>query len=152
MGIERFHGQMFSPDSSDITFPAGHPQLLSEPSLLPSDASSSHVTTSSANDRLSLSELSIRPFHQRPFSLLAPPDLRTSTPTHGGGDVTEDEDRIDSGEDRERSRQQAARLREEKLQSDVFILKKLNTAFASLHGALDDTGSANEVHSVLSRR
>ncbi|KAF8907365.1 hypothetical protein CPB84DRAFT_309500 [Gymnopilus junonius] len=41
-------------------------------------------------------------------------------------------------------KRQAARLREEKLQSDIFILKKLNAAFESFNGALQDTGSANE--------
>jgi len=45
----------------------------------------------------------------------------------------------------EQDKRHAARLREEKLQSDIFILKKLNSSFALFNDALQDTRSANQV-------
>lgn len=35
--------------------------------------------------------------------------------------------------------------RDEKLKSDIFILKKLNAAFELFHDSLEEAGSANEV-------
>lgn len=48
-------------------------------------------------------------------------------------------------EDEEVVRQRAQEKRDEKLKSDIFILKKLNAAFELFHDSLEETGSANEV-------
>jgi hypothetical protein len=127
-------------DSSDFTFPANDSQLLSEPSIFPSNPSSSNT-----GPDLSISEL-YPP--NRPFSLLAPPDLVPSTPARGGKDDIDD---AESTEDLEKDKRLATKLREEKLQSDIFILKKLNAAFASFHNALDDTGSSNEARYIFAQ-
>lgn len=47
--------------------------------------------------------------------------------------------------DTDNTKRQSAKAREEKLQSDVFILKKLNASFSAFNEALDATGSINEV-------
>jgi len=137
---------MYSIDSSDITFPASGSRLLSELPLLPS-ASSSH--TGHGGDDLSISELSLsdRPEnYQKPFSLLARPAPESSTQARNSADRGHEEDEgFEGGEDAERSKRHAAKLREDKLQSDIFILKKLNASFALFNEALEDTGSANEV-------
>ncbi|KAF9471594.1 hypothetical protein BDN70DRAFT_819814 [Pholiota conissans] len=51
---------------------------------------------------------------------------------------------LESDDDDEETRIQALKRREEKLQSDIFILKKINSAFESFNDALQDTGSANQ--------
>jgi hypothetical protein len=134
-------------DSSDITFPVGHPQLLSEPSLL---HLSSH--TGPGGDDLSISELSLsdRPF-QQPFSLLAPrPEPGDVTPSNERPDMIGDgEGGADLADGKEKAARLASKMREEKLQSDIFILKKLNAAFASFRKALSDTESANEACLIL---
>jgi hypothetical protein len=130
---------MQSPDSSDFTFTVGHPDLLSEPSIF---------LSGSGQDDLSISDLSLsNRTVQRPFSLLAaPPKPGPSTLTDDGGNLIGDgADDVESAENIERNKRHATKLREEKLQSDLFILKKLNSAFALFHKALDDTGSSNEV-------
>lgn len=48
-------------------------------------------------------------------------------------------------EDPEVARKQAQELRDEKLKSDLFVLKKLNSSFELFHEALSETGSANDV-------
>lgn len=45
----------------------------------------------------------------------------------------------------EQTKHQAAKLREEKLQRDLFILKKLNSSFALFNEALKDTKTGTEV-------
>jgi len=52
-------------------------------------------------------------------------------------------------QDPEVARQRARELRDEKLKSDIFILKKLNASFELFHEALQDTGSANEVSLLI---
>ena len=136
-----------------------HSRLLSEDSFLPSE-----------QDDLSLSELSLadQAYNPKPFSLLAQPAATSSktdrpvTPenTHPPEDDDEgtprDHDRdndgnndgdddLDTPEGQERRAQKATKAREEKLQNDMFILKKLNAAFETFHGALDEAGSANQV-------
>ena len=138
---------MCSPDSSElnITFPASGSRLLSESPLLPSSSE-----TGPGGDDLSISELSLSDrtvIFQKPFSLLASDSL---TPTRGDDD--DDGLHTDAGPNTdvgkaEQEKRQAAKLREEKLLSDIFILKKLNASFALFNEALQDTGSANQVRS-----
>jgi hypothetical protein len=144
-----------SQDSFDITFTASGSQLLSESPLLPS--SSSH--TGHGGDDLSISELSI-PDRGSPFTLLARRPLDEPTCDDGndesfGGDVGNDGDedgRVVEAEDVEKNKgAAAARLREEKLQRDIFILKKINSSFALFNEALSETESANEVRSLNTR-
>ena len=61
---------------------------------------------------------------------------------HGGDVEVEHED---EGEDEAVVKQRAQEKRDEKLKSDIFILKKLNAAFEQFHDSLEETGSANEV-------
>ncbi len=48
-------------------------------------------------------------------------------------------------DDAEATRKASSRTREEKLQSDLFILKKLNTSLTLYNEALDSTDSATDV-------
>lgn len=61
----------------------------------------------------------------------------------GGGDEDEDE------EAQTRRARKAARMREEKLQNDLFLLKKLNGAFSLYTDALRATQSSTEVRRVF---
>ncbi|KAF8161116.1 hypothetical protein B0H34DRAFT_367043 [Crassisporium funariophilum] len=89
---------------------------------------------------------------RKPFSLLARSDPDLTTPTRHNRvenaeesfDNDDEEVEADQTINLEVPRQQAAKLREEKLQSDVFILKKLNASFELFNDALQATGSANE--------
>jgi hypothetical protein len=81
---------------------------------------------------LSISELSLADQTLKPFSLLAPPEPDV--------DAEEPEEPV-----AHQSQRQSAKAREEKLQSDIFILRKLNTSFELFNEALQDTGSANQV-------
>ena len=88
----------------------------------------------------------------QPFSLLAKVDPNVSTPTRSQASTSESHEHDDDEEHQKvvqevavKDKREAARLREEKLQSDLFILKKLNAAFESFNDALEETGSANEV-------
>lgn len=138
-------------DSSDIVFPASGSRLLSESPIL----SSSH--TGPGGDDLSISELSLpdrTAIFDKPFTLLAPLQDDPTTPTRSNSHENRDhdvefeddgEDDVDDVEQSEQEKRLAAKVREEKLQSDIFILKKLNASFATFHEALQDTGSANQV-------
>ena len=135
-------------DHSSLTFLESGSHLLSQssPQFYPN--------TGPGGDDLSLSELSLsdRPF-QPPFSLLARPTTHEpSSPAHEEGDGLSYDfegdvlgDSHQDGTDPEKAKRLAARLREEKLQSDAFILKKLNASFALFNEALSKTESANEV-------
>lgn len=83
--------------------------------------------TTSSND-LSISELSLFDHTLKPFTLLAEKDTE------------EPEEPVS-----QQSQRPSAKAREEKLQSDIFILKKLNASFELFNEALQDTGSANQV-------
>ncbi|KAF8633423.1 hypothetical protein AX17_004594 [Amanita inopinata Kibby_2008] len=153
----------YSQDNSDFSLPAASgSHLLSEsPLVLLSDSSYLHEGT--ADDDLSLSELSIidrPPLFSKPFSLLAKPEAEPTTPvkppdddgnavheegneTAAPGDMAEGEEEEEE-EDQKVKRQSDEKQREEKLQSDLFVLKKLNAAFASFHEALEDTDSASQ--------
>lgn len=84
-----------------------------------------------AND-LSISELSLSDQTLKPFTLLATPEPETDP---------EESDELAA----QQSQRHSAKAREEKLQSDIFILRKLNASFELFNEALQDTGSANKV-------
>lgn len=52
---------------------------------------------------------------------------------------------LENPEDLERIKKHTGRLRDEKLQNDAFVLKKLNATLSSFNDALGDVGSQNEV-------
>jgi hypothetical protein len=136
-----------SPDSSDITFQLSGSRLLSESPIL---LSSSESDTGPGGDDLSISELSLfdrTVTFQKPFSLLASSQPEgPSTPTRGDEDAdAEEEEPNNNAEKAELEKRHAAKLHEEKLQSDIFILKKLNASFALFNEALQEAGSANQV-------
>ena len=87
---------------------------------------------------LSISELSLSDQTLKPFSLLAPP-----APPEPDIDTEESEESEEPVV--QQSQKQSAKAREEKLQSDIFILRKLNASFELFNEALQDTGSANQV-------
>lgn len=149
------HSTMDSADISDFDIPHGDPHLLSESLLFPSSSSTSSRTGPGGAD-LSLSELLLPDKHaesyRRPFSLLA----------HHGDDenrtidaASVEEDYDDENglratvtqEDVENAQRLAAKTREDKLQHDLFILKKLNSAFEVYKTALRETKSGTEVSS-----
>lgn len=146
----------YSDLSSDFVVDESGSRLLSESLVHPSSSSRS-VSTSHGGGDLSLSELSLNDppqaqgYRRRPFSLLAQPRL-PDTPhrTHDRAIIEDDEDgeglnETMMPEDAERARKLAERTREEKLQSDLFILKKLNTAFEVYKDALRETKNSTEV-------
>jgi len=129
--------------------------LLSQslPSPDPFDASS----TGPGGPDLSLSELSLsdKPYAPR-FSLLAPPPA----PLHLAADqstILEDEEEggVDEHDDADNTMMQRAvveKTRQEKLESDLFILKKLNASFAVLNDALQASmGATQQVAEQLSQ-
>ena len=93
--------------------------------------------------------------------LVSARDLSTSDRSHGEGenderDDDEDEEGLqdegDQGDGEEgdeevqiRRARKSARTREEKLQNDLFLLKKLNSAFSLYTDALRTTQSSTEV-------
>ncbi|KAI0645647.1 hypothetical protein C8Q79DRAFT_910869 [Trametes meyenii] len=124
--------------------------LLSEPTP---DISSSSSRTGHGGDDLSLSELSLseraKPgaAHRRPFSLLARP--QTPDESAVADEDAEDDDGAHADEtmtqeDLEKARRLAAKTREEKLQHDLFVLKKLNAAFEVYKDALRETKSSTD--------
>ncbi|EAU91217.2 hypothetical protein CC1G_06852 [Coprinopsis cinerea okayama7 len=133
------------PSSSGLSFVIDDSQLLDLSGELPE---------SNDVDDLSLSDLSLdQTIRAKPFSLLSRPSPpKDSKPSdrlvdpedqggHGSGD---DEAQRHEEEDEEAAKRKAARMREEKLQSDIFVLRKLNAAFSSFNEALDEAGSANQ--------
>lgn len=76
---------------------------------------------SESDHDLSVSEL------LQPFTLLAPLDAE------------EKEEPV------AQPQRHSAKAREDKLQSDIFILRKLNASLELFNDALQDTGSANQV-------
>jgi hypothetical protein len=129
---------MDSFDSYQLPSSASGSRLLSE--------SPPHRSTGHGGADLSLSELSLsdRPTHARPFSLLARPQEDPATPQR--------EDREQSlfkeeGQEEAQAHieQTPAQTREERLRSDLFTLRKLNSAFALYNEALSATESGTEV-------
>ncbi len=116
---------MHSSDSSDLSLLASGSQLLAEQPL---------SSTGAGGEDLSVSELSLS---DRTVTLAKGNDL--PTPPQEG--ALEDED--------VESKRASDRTRENKLQSDLFILKKLNASMTLFNEALDNTGSANEVRTPV---
>ncbi|KAL0575744.1 hypothetical protein V5O48_006231 [Marasmius crinis-equi] len=138
--------------SDDIRIPSSS-RLMSESPMLPSGSSASYD-----DGDLSISDLSISDrtaMQNKPFSLLAQPLVQTQDTeesradngdenenengqptTPGEGEADEEQRRVDA-------QRLTARQREEKLQRDIVVLKKLNSAFTAFNNALDDVGSAN---------
>jgi hypothetical protein len=58
-------------------------------------------------------------------------------------------DQVEKPENDEQTKRQAAKAREEKLQRDLFILKKLNTSFAAFNEVLKDTQTGTEASFVF---
>ena len=121
--------------SADLTaLPTGHAaRLLSESPLV---GRSNHPDLSSS-DLLSVHDASRD-------------DRSQSHTVDGERDEGEVEEALqeDEGEDEEaqiRGARKAARMREEKLQNDLFLLKKLNSAFSLYTDALRATQSSTEV-------
>ncbi|KXN92442.1 hypothetical protein AN958_08001 [Leucoagaricus sp. SymC.cos] len=136
---------MYNPDESDLTFTADGSRLLSESSLMASESNSSHA--GSLHEDLSLLDLSLKDrdgVMSKPFSLLSRPDpSSTPLPTGELGEDLTVRAQGDEEEGEERTRQNA-KAREEKLQNDIFVLKKLNASFTAFNEALDATGSIND--------
>jgi hypothetical protein len=131
---------MYSPDSSDFTVSSGS-RLLSESPFLPS--SSSH--TGPGGSDLSISELSLTD-KSKPFNLIAAVNpQRSQSPQH------DDNNPFEANEDKgeitiqDSDKKLTARSREEKLQHDLFILRKMNASFAVYNDALQNVESANDV-------
>jgi len=109
---------------------------------------------------LSLADLSLADdtvILKKPFSLLAQPNEQLeepSTPERRSIDLEEEYEEEDSrqldevegnAEDLEAQRTVSESKREEKLRSDLFVLKKLNAAFELFDAALQDTEKATGV-------
>ncbi|KAL1939863.1 hypothetical protein VTO73DRAFT_9563 [Trametes versicolor] len=145
---------MDSFDLSNLQMPQSGSQLLAEPTP---DISSSSSRTGHGGDDLSLSELSLseraqsKPGHRRPFSLLARPESPDESAV-ADGDAEESEEPDMDGtmtqEHLEKARKLAAKTREEKLQHDLFTLKKLNAAFEVYKEALRETKSNTDLVAV----
>ncbi|CDO75358.1 hypothetical protein BN946_scf184966.g26 [Trametes cinnabarina] len=144
---------MDSFDLSNLQMPHSGSRLLSEPTP---DISSSSSRTGPGGDDLSISELSIserariKSSHRRPFSLLAPPQSPEADESAVADEDAEDAE-ADAGmdetmrqEDVEKAKRLAAKTREEKLQHDLFVLKKLNSAFEVYKEALRETKSSTD--------
>ena len=152
----------WSPSTPSSSIPLASEEdshLLSQ--SLPSPDSfdaSSRIETGPGGADLSLSELSLsdKPYSRDAprFSLLAPPPapLRFSAEQstiiegeeyeEGGGTSVHEHDRANNTMAQCIAAEEA---REEKLQSDLFILKKLNASFAVLNDALQATKGATQV-------
>ncbi|OAX39979.1 hypothetical protein K503DRAFT_849214 [Rhizopogon vinicolor AM-OR11-026] len=150
----------WSPSTPSSSLPdASGSQLLYEslPSPEPFD---SHSHTGPGGADLSLSELSISDkdtekfhFHDKPrFSLLAPPASTSHSFSPDQSGIEEDDEYEEEGNEGDSEnadltmigRIAAAKSREDKLQSDLFILKKLNASFALFNDALRSTQTATE--------
>jgi hypothetical protein len=140
---------MLDPDASDITFSADGSRLLSQSSLMASESISSD-NGQEEND-LSLSDLSLRErddIMSKPFSLLARAEPVTPTQQTSTLGEAEDEEEGQDETNVEHTEKQTGKAREDKLHSDMFILKKLNASFSAFNEAMEATGSINDVRSL----
>jgi hypothetical protein len=129
---------MDSFDTLDFTImPAAGTRLLSESPLLKPHASSS-------GGDLSLSELSLSGRSNQTNERVEDFDDAEELQE----DIPGDEEDVIDPEELARRKRQAAKTREEKLQHDLFLLKKLNGAFALYTDALRATQSSTEVSEV----
>ena len=139
--------------SDDIHVPSTS-RLMSESPMLPA-----RTSTSYDDPDLSISELSISDrtaMQNKPFSLLAQPFTQAQEGEDENGvlagegeekeqGATSEGDEVDEEERQATVKKLVTRQREEKLQRDIAVLKKLNSAFTAFNNALDDVGSANTV-------
>lgn len=122
-------------------------QLLEQTSFLldhDSMSSASASRTGHGGADLSLSELSLDDktvMLDKPFSLLAP----VSDDSDAMAIQSDGEEGLGEGGEMGNNQKQSSKAREDKLQSDIFILRKLNSSFAVFDDALKDVGTANEV-------
>ncbi|PPQ98635.1 hypothetical protein CVT24_003968 [Panaeolus cyanescens] len=123
-------------DTADLSEHGSHLLSLPSPSI-PSEHSHSR-DEDHRDDDLSFSELFISQPGQ-PFSLLAKPKVEDK-------ELQEDvEDEVKRSESSlQKAEERNEQIQQEKLQSDLFILKKLNAAFESFNEALRGTHTANE--------
>ncbi|KAI0316258.1 hypothetical protein OF83DRAFT_1164431 [Amylostereum chailletii] len=141
---------MDSLDSNSLSNVPSGSRLLSESPLSTPYPSSSH--TGPGGDDLSLSELSLTDrLPRRPFSLLPHPEDTTftlhdhdTTFTLHDHDTNMEELGARDEDQESKSEHSSARTREEKLQNDLFVLRKLNSAFAVYNEALKATESSTE--------
>jgi hypothetical protein len=139
---------MNSANSSDIPIPSSGSRLLSESSFLPT---TSHTGPGGLD--LSLSELSITDHPSealKPFSLISVLNPQRQffkddeeNPFQDNGDV--DAEKTKDNQDPETDKKLTEMSREEKLQHDLFILKKINASLAVYNDALSNVECANEV-------
>ncbi|KAJ3748766.1 hypothetical protein DFH05DRAFT_1532835 [Lentinula detonsa] len=133
--------------SSDLSLDTYGSRLLSESPMLPS--------TSSSQADLSISELSLS---DRP----SPSSNDDQYLDNDDGETTQRQVIVDNDEQAsaEQTKRTKAKLREDKLQSDTFALRKLNAAFSSFNEALDGRisqqlsqteGLLNKYMSILAR-
>ncbi|EDR00838.1 uncharacterized protein LACBIDRAFT_333746 [Laccaria bicolor S238N-H82] len=81
---------------------------------------------------------------------IEPSRVQISLPAQSDFAFSTSEHDIDHNADNtEKTKQNERKLHKENLQSNLFILKKLNTLFAMFHEALDAAGSANQSGRVL---
>ncbi|KJA19894.1 hypothetical protein HYPSUDRAFT_43764 [Hypholoma sublateritium FD-334 SS-4] len=140
--------------SIDINASASESRLLSLDSPILSSINP-YFNAGSCGEALSLSDLSLSDqtaITEKPFSLLARAESEPAAPTHNpqttnpdarDENLSENSDDVFEKESLEKIQQQTTKLREEKLQSDIFILKKLNASFGLFIEALQDTGFAS---------
>ncbi|KAJ6625612.1 hypothetical protein B0H10DRAFT_2161840 [Mycena sp. CBHHK59/15] len=133
---------MFSQDSILFDSSSDGSRLLSESPFLPSESNSSSHTGPGGDD-LSISELSLS---HRTIQAGALPQRRTlygDTNEHVSGGDTYDAVASRDPEELEKVKRHTSKLRDEKLQNDAFILKKLNASLVSFHDALGDVEVRN---------
>lgn len=132
---------MDSFDSSNFTImPTAGTRLLSESPHF-------HPSAGTFEGDLSLSELSLS---HRQDQTQERVDLRASDDENDQNPRSEEEEEVDAEELAKRKRQ-AVKLREEKLQHDIFLLKKLNGAFALYTDSLRSAQSSTEVCLMVSK-
>ncbi|KAL1748861.1 hypothetical protein HDZ31DRAFT_28972 [Schizophyllum fasciatum] len=125
---------MASLDDSLLDIASGS-NLLAESPLRPSSS-----RTGPYGDDLSLSEL------DQTVTYDGDPDNRAdpSTPARRGREEEHEGDDDDDPEAAEKRRRLASKRREDKLQNDLFILRKLNSTFAALSESLQEAHDARE--------
>ncbi|KAH7874785.1 uncharacterized protein C8R40DRAFT_306319 [Lentinula edodes] len=164
----------FSLETNGSRLLSESPMLPSSSSLSSSssqaDLSLSELSISERRPESPSSSSSSRPFSllARPVSPSTPVQTRRSNPKEVGdensnehedmeddedfGEITQKQITVDDeqaatsdSEEREQViRTKAKLLREDKLQNDIFVLRKLNAAFSSFNEALEGVGDANE--------
>jgi len=143
-------------DSPDLSGASGSRLLSMDTPMLTSE----HSYSRGQQGDLSLADLSLADdtvILKKPFSLLAQPDDQPEGPSTPEGRSIDHEDEYEeeesrqvdaaegNAEDLEVQRTVSESKKEEKLRSDLFVLKKLNAAFELFDAALQDTEKATGV-------